>query len=59
MPRLRGTGLAAALLGHAEAHEAARGAEYLWVEHGTANPCARGFWNKHFATTEYEMTRRI
>lgn len=31
----------------------------LWVEHGTANPNARGFWNKYFSSYAYTMLREI
>lgn len=31
----------------------------MWVEHGTANPNARGFWNKYFDTYRYELIREI
>lgn len=34
-----------------------QGLNYLWVEHGTANPNARGFWNKYFITYCYTMIR--
>ncbi len=27
--------------------------------HGTANPNARGFWNKYFMTYQYEFVRTI
>lgn len=56
---LRGNGLAAELLQFAENYEKEQGAEFSWVEHGTANPNARGFWNKYFDTWQYEMVRKI
>ena len=56
---LRGSGLAAQLLFFAESYERAQGAAFSWVEHGTANPNARGFWNKYFDTWQYEMVRKI
>lgn len=37
----------------------AAGYKYMWVEHGTANPNARGFWNKYFTTCHYELVRRV
>ena len=35
------------------------GIERLFVVHGTTNPTARGFWDKHFTNYSYMMTRRI
>ena len=58
-PEYRGEGLARALLQYAQARAKHEGAEYMWVEHGTANPNARGFWNKYFSTYEYELVRTI
>lgn len=58
-PEYRGTGLAEKLLRFAEARAISAGYQYMWVEHGTANPNARGFWNKYFATYQYELVRRI
>lgn len=58
-PAYRGTNLAAALLSQAEEQAQKTGAEYMWVEHGTANPNARGFWNKYFQTYQYELVRTI
>lgn len=56
IPEYRGTGLSDALLAYAaETQEA----EYLWVEHGTANPNARHFWGKFFESYEFEMDRTI
>lgn len=52
-------GVAQALLHLLEADLRAAGVEYEWVEHGTANPTARGFWNKYFETVEYEFIREI
>ena len=34
-----------------------KGAKRLWVEHGTANPTARGFWDTYFDNFTY--TREI
>lgn len=59
VPAHRGTPLSAALLAKAEARAKAAGAAFMWVEHGTANPNARGFWNKYFQTYEYELVRTI
>ena len=58
-PAYRGTGLAEKLLGFAELRAISEGYRYMWVEHGTANPNARGFWNKYFTTYQYELVRRI
>lgn len=58
-PEWRKTGLSQALLAHAARYEEQRGNEYLWLEHGTANPNARGFWNRYFDTYEYELVREI
>ena len=58
-PKYRGSGLAQALLTFAKKAAADAGAAYMWVEHGTANPNARGFWNKYFTSFEYELVRRI
>ena len=56
LPQFRGSGLAEKLLFYAETHSAA---PYAWVEHGTANPNARGFWGKYFTTYAYTMNREI
>lgn len=58
-PEYRGTGLSDALLAFAVDFAREQGAEYLWVEHGTANPNARHFWGKYFESYEYEMDRTI
>ena len=58
-PVYRGTNLSVALLTKAEERAKKIGAEYMWVEHGTANPNARGFWNKYFQTYQYELVRTI
>ena len=58
-PEYRGTGLALRLLSAAKARAYLAGARYMWVEHGTANPNARGFWNKYFTTYQYELIRRV
>ncbi len=59
LPEYRGSALAKELLKYASEYERKRGANYLWVEHGTANPNARGFWNKYFETYAYELVRKI
>lgn len=59
IPELRRTGLAERLLGFAEGRAYEAGAGYMWLEHGTANPNARGFWNKYFKTYKYELVRTI
>lgn len=58
-PEYRGTGLAGQLLYAAKRQAYLAGARYMWVEHGTANPNARGFWNKYFTTYAYELARRV
>ena len=58
-PQYRKTGLARQLLCFAQTRAMASGYKYMWVEHGTANPNARGFWNKYFETYQYELVRRI
>lgn len=59
VPEYRGQKAAQALLHCLDKDLAAAGAGYEWVEHGTANPTARGFWNKYFETVEYEFIRSI
>lgn len=58
-PEFRGTGLSHQLLQYAENQAYNRDAKYMWVEHGTANPEACGFWNKFFDTYQYELIRVI
>ena len=58
-PAYRGKKLAQALLHCVDLALQVDGVEYEWVEHGTANPTARGFWNKYFETMEYEFVRMI
>lgn len=58
-PDYRGTGLARQLLHCAEKAAREAGNQWLWVQHGTANPNACGFWNKYFQTYQYEMVRTI
>lgn len=59
LPDYRGMDIAQALLGFACKDLAEAGYHFAWVEHGTANPNARYFWNKYFATYKYEMVRMI
>ena len=58
-PEYRGTGIAEQLLRFAEKRALDEGYQYMWVEHGTANPNARNFWNKYFNTYKYELVRSI
>lgn len=59
LPDYRGSGLAQDLLMYSEKTAMQRGIHWAWVEHGTANPNARGFWNKYFSTYQYEMIRNV
>lgn len=59
LPSFRGTGLSKELLSYAKKRATENGAQYMWVEHGTANPNARGFWNKYFSTYQYELVRKV
>ena len=54
-PEYRGSGLSQQLLQFAENQAYQCGARYMWVEHGTANPEARAFWNRYFPTYQYEL----
>lgn len=58
-PLYRGQGLAAALLKYANDTLNVSGIKRLYVTHGTINPTARGFWDKHFMNGSYTMTRAI
>lgn len=58
-PEYRGKKIAQDLLYCVDMALKADGVDYEWVEHGTANPTARGFWNKYFETMEYEFVRTI
>lgn len=58
-PEYRGTGLSETILRFAEKRALEEGYNYMWVEHGTANPNARGFWNKYFMPYQYELVRMI
>lgn len=55
----RGTGLAEALLATLEKDLSSSGVSYSWVNHGTANPNAMGFWDKYFKPYRYEFERTI
>ena len=59
LPEYRGTAVAQEVLSYACKDLAKDGYRYAWVEHGTANPNARYFWNKYFATYRYEMIRTV
>ena len=59
IPEYRGSNLSRDLLHYVMDYEKAKGTGYLWVGHGTANPNARGFWNKYFKTYQYELVRKI
>jgi len=59
IPPYRGSMLSSDLLHYVMTYEKQKGADYLWVGHGTANPNARGFWNKHFQTYQYQLVRKI
>ncbi len=58
-PLFRDKKISKALLETAEKRAKAAGFNYMWVEHGTANPNARGFWNRYFETYQYELMRII
>ena len=59
LPQYRGKNVSKALLDYAKQKLSQDNYQYAWVEHGTANPNARYFWNRYFATYKYEMIRRI
>ena len=59
LPEYRGTDVAKNLLFYALQELKENNYSYAWVEHGTANPNARYFWNKYFTTYKYEMVRRV
>lgn len=59
LPQYRGAQFAQALLSCLENDLLQNQLQYDWVEHGTANPNARGFWNKYFETFEYEFIRKV
>lgn len=58
-PEYRGTQISKELITYASAMVKEQGARQMWVEHGTANPQARGFWGKYFSTYCYSMIREI
>lgn len=58
-PHYRGTGLSRQLLRYAEKAAFDAGSQWMWVQHGTANPNACGFWNRYFQTYQFEMVRTI
>lgn len=58
-PAYRGTGLARQLLQYAENAAFSAGSQWMWVQHGTANPNACGFWDQHFQVYQYELVRSI
>lgn len=55
----RGNWIARELLSYVNDTLRDKGIRRLWVEHGTANPNARGFWNKYFSTFSYTLVRDI
>ena len=59
LEKYRGTGLAEALLAALEKGLSVNGISYSWVNHGTANPNAMGFWDKYFKPYRYEFERKI
>ena len=58
-PNYRGQGVGAALLAFANNKIKESGIDRVFVTHGTINPTARGFWDKHFSNYAYTMTRRV
>lgn len=60
LEKYRKTGLAESLLAAVE-HELTnkRNIKYGWVNHGTANPNACGFWDKYFKPYKYHFERII
>lgn len=59
LPEYRGSGLAQALLACCEGDLLRRGVIYDWVNHGTANPNAMGFWDQYFQPYCFEFERTI
>lgn len=55
----RKTGISHRLLLEASEYEYGKGNPILWVEHGTANPNAMGFWDTYFKPYCYSMIRDI
>lgn len=58
-PSYRGKGIAQGLLQFASQILKEDGLKQLWVEHGTTNPAARGFWERYFEHFTYTLTREI
>lgn len=58
-PAYRGRGVSAGLLSFANDVLRKEGVQRLLVTHGTINPHARGFWDKHFTNYSYTLTRQI
>ena len=59
LPAYRGGAIARSLLAYACDTLRDEGARRFWVRHGTANPTARGFWDKYFRPYSYTMTRDV
>lgn len=55
----RGKSAAQSILQYANNILKEEGAEKLWVEHGTANPNAAGFWDKYFENFTYTFVRDV
>lgn len=55
----RGKNIAKELLSFTIDNLKKKGVKRLWVEHGTANPSARGFWDTYFDNFTYTLTRDI
>lgn len=58
-PDYRKHGVAVALLQFANNELRKAGIKRIYVTHGTINPTARGFWDRHFINYSYSMTRQI
>ena len=58
-PNYRGKGIATTLLAFASDTLKKDGIKRVLVTHGTINPNARGFWDKHFTNYSYSMSRLI
>lgn len=59
LPEYRGKKIAQLLLQTVCSHLSSSGVTRAWVEHGTANPNARGFWDKYFTPYSYDMIRVV
>ncbi len=55
----RGKKIAQSLLEYVRSTLFEEGVKKLWVEHGTANPNATGFWDKYFKNYTYTLVRDI